>query len=644
MANAQLGSVFGHVCRIVAMQQSKDLTDCQLLQRFTAHQDHAAFAILVQRHGAMVLGVCRRVLHNHHDAEDAFQATFLVLARKASSIRKREALASWLHGVARRTALSAKKVAARRRSHEQRAKIMPLSNPSGDVMWREVQAALDEAIQSLSDKYRSPFILCCLEGQTRAEAARQLGLKEGTVSSRLAQARKQLQQRFARRGITLSAVLGAAALSENVSPAAVPALLANSTIQAASLFAARQVAAPGVLSGKAVALAEGVLKTMLLTKLKTATVLLIVVAVLTTGAAVLTHQVLAEESADQPVKEKKEGEKQIRNVTGVVKAVNVEKNSLLVAHKGGETSFSVAKDAVIVIERKRATLVGLSKEARVYLTLAADQKTAQRIDADGGPELDKGSVKAVDAEKNTITDSNDRVFTVAKDAEIVIDGKAGKLADVPVGARLLLILSADEKTSRRVNAFGPELFNLTAKTVDAKKNTITDGKDRVFTVTKDAEIVIEGKAGKLADVPPGARFHPLMSANQKTVRRVRVEGPELHGARVKAIDAGKGTVTFDEDKGPAELAGKTFPVPKDATIRIDGKEPGKLTDLGRPGVLPRPWLGRSSRATTARPTVRPWVARRRPLAGPGSASSAVRYPTGEPCRPRRRTPASRRPC
>src|SRR5437899_2900131 len=220
MAKAQLDAVLGHIRMLAATNQAADLTDCKLLEEFSAHQDQTAFTALVKRHGPMVLGVCRHVLHHLQDAEDAFQATFLVLARKAPSIRKREALASWLHGVAFRTAMNAKKAAMRRRTYEGKAKTKPAAGPAWDLAWKEVQAVLDEEIQRLPEKYRAPFVLCFWEGQSRAAAARQLGLKEGTVWSRLTEARRQLQHRLARRGITLTAVLSAAAIAETTSTAA----------------------------------------------------------------------------------------------------------------------------------------------------------------------------------------------------------------------------------------------------------------------------------------------------------------------------------------------------------------------------------------------------------------------------------------
>ncbi|MCI0455814.1 MAG: sigma-70 family RNA polymerase sigma factor [Gemmataceae bacterium] len=290
MANAQLGPVLRHIRKLVAAQQTKERTDVQLLHAFTAHNDHSAFAALMHRHGPLVLGVCRHVLHHVQDAEDAFQATFLVLARKAASIRKGEALVSWLHGVAYRMAMNAKRNAARRRQHEGRAKPVPPTNPSWEVAWREVQTLLDEEIQRLPEKYRAPFLLCCLENHSRAEAARLLGLKEGTVWSRLAQARKQLQQRLARRGVTLSAVLATAALSQSAGTAAVPNLLVETTARAAALYAAGQPTAGGLISAEVATLVKGVTQTMLVTKLQIAATLLLAGTLVATGAGLLARQ------------------------------------------------------------------------------------------------------------------------------------------------------------------------------------------------------------------------------------------------------------------------------------------------------------------------------------------------------------------
>jgi RNA polymerase sigma factor (sigma-70 family) len=246
------------------LQQAGGLTDGQLLTRFVAQGDEASYAALVRRHGPMVLGVCRRVLHNFHDAEDAFQATFLVLARKAASVVKRESVGCWLYGVAYRTALEAHALQSRRRSRERPMKDMPHPEvaPAEAQNWRPL---LDRELSGLPEKYRAAILLCDLEGRTRKEAARQLGVPEGTLSSRLATARQLLARRLAGCGLTLSAAALAAALSQGAAPAQVPAALVHSTARAAALVAAGQLAAA---SAPAVVLMQRVMKAMLLKKLR----------------------------------------------------------------------------------------------------------------------------------------------------------------------------------------------------------------------------------------------------------------------------------------------------------------------------------------------------------------------------------------
>jgi RNA polymerase sigma factor (sigma-70 family) len=229
MADTQLATVVRRLRRLITAPDVRDKSDGQLLHNFQAGRDERAFAALVDRHGGMVLRVCRQVLGHQQDAEDAFQATFLVLARKAASLRRSTAVAGWLHGVAYRIALQARRIARRRQAREARAPARPPTDPAGDVAWREVQQILHEEIGRLADKYRTPFVLCVLEGHSRSEVARQLALKEGTVWSRLSGARQQLQRRLRRRGIELGAALAAGALVQ--AGTAAPALLVSATVR-----------------------------------------------------------------------------------------------------------------------------------------------------------------------------------------------------------------------------------------------------------------------------------------------------------------------------------------------------------------------------------------------------------------------------
>jgi RNA polymerase sigma factor (sigma-70 family) len=304
MASGQLHPVLRFLRRLVAAEWGGDSTDRQLLQRFAGQREEAAFAALVQRHGPMVLGVCLRVLHDPHDAEDAFQATFLVLARKAGSLAQPEKLANWLYGVACRTAARAKAEAARRRVHERQFTDMPFAEArsNGAESFHELRPVLDEELQRLPDKYRAPLVLCYLEGKTYTEAAQILGWAEGTVSGRLARARELLRGRLTRRGLTLSAGAFATALSQSAAPAAVPPALADTTAQAATLFAVGSAAGgAGTVPAPAAALAEGVLQTMFVTKRKIVAVLALASSLLVGGAGLFAYHALATPQTEPPV-------------------------------------------------------------------------------------------------------------------------------------------------------------------------------------------------------------------------------------------------------------------------------------------------------------------------------------------------------
>ena len=268
------------------------LTDGQLLTCFIEQHEEAAFAALARRHGPMVWGVCRRLLRNHHDAEDAFQATFLVLVRKAASVLPREMVANWLYGVAMKTAHRAKVATAKRRAKERQVRDMPEPEAVRQELWHDLQPLLDQELSRLPDNYRVVILQCDLEGKTRKEVARQLGCPEGTVAGRLARARTMLAKRLTRAGFALSAGSLAAALSQHAASAWVPASLVSSTIKAASLVAAGQ-AATGVISAQVAALTEGVLRMNLLGDLKGATAVLLAVAVASLGAGGLIYRTQA---------------------------------------------------------------------------------------------------------------------------------------------------------------------------------------------------------------------------------------------------------------------------------------------------------------------------------------------------------------
>jgi RNA polymerase sigma factor (sigma-70 family) len=272
------------------------LTDGQLLGLFVSRHDDDAFEALLRRHGPMVLGVCRRILADPHEAEDAFQATFLVLVRKAASIAKQQSVGSWLYGVAYRIAVKAKARARRRRAEERQAVNRPTAAPPDEVLWRDLRPVLDEEVNRLPEKYRAPVVLCYLEGRAYAEAARQLGCSKGTIALRLAGAQQRLRARLNRRGVALSVGVFAALLSAGRTAESVPEALGEATARAASHWAVGGKAA-GLVSAPVTVLVEAALSTLAWAKLKATLAVVLAVSVAGGSAGVLLHRVLAERPA-----------------------------------------------------------------------------------------------------------------------------------------------------------------------------------------------------------------------------------------------------------------------------------------------------------------------------------------------------------
>jgi RNA polymerase sigma factor (sigma-70 family) len=228
-----------HGLRRLAVEEADALTDTQLLRRFAADRDEVAFTVIIHRYGRLVHGVCRNVLRNDHDAEDAAQGTFLVLARRAGAIREGQAVGGWLYRVAYRVATKARTAAERRRRREARAARPDQAKAVADLAWRDLQAMLDEELNRLPERLRTPFVLCILAGKSKSEAAADLGWKEGTVSSRLAKARERIRGRLARRGVALSAILSGLAVADR----GVAVVIPGDFVAAARAFADGQAVA-----------------------------------------------------------------------------------------------------------------------------------------------------------------------------------------------------------------------------------------------------------------------------------------------------------------------------------------------------------------------------------------------------------------
>jgi RNA polymerase sigma factor (sigma-70 family) len=484
MAPGQITGLVGKLRRCCLLQDL-GLSDGQLLASYLGNRDEAAFGALMRRHGPMVWGVCRRLLPNVHDAEDAFQATFLVLVRRAASIEPKDAVGNWLYGVAYRTALDARSLTAKRRAKEGQLRNMARPSPSTDH-WSDLKQVLDEELSRLKDGHRMVIVLCDLEGRTKKEAANQLHVPEGTIASRLARGRAMLAKRLARRGITLTAGSLAAAMLESGASAAVPGALMVSTMKAAMLFAAGKAATTGIVSPTVAALLERGVKIMWLSKLQVVGVVLMVASLAGWMAGTFTQAAaspaLSQHGKPAPQIQPKpnglpptqsEFGRHVEAVAWAITQVETEKNTIgvmlldfasepvllsraegLFDGAGGSDhlfpsgrlvleDIAVANDAEVIINGKQGEFKNLKKGMRVSLRLAPDRSLVNRIEASSAPS--ETILKVANAEKNTVTvtlgakevslplGSNPKFIILGKDNAGFDDLKPGMLVDLQLG-------------------------------------------------------------------------------------------------------------------------------------------------------------------------------------------------------------------
>jgi RNA polymerase sigma factor (sigma-70 family) len=287
MAETSSSPFIHHIRHLIGIDPAAGLTDSQLLERFLTERDETAVEVLVRRYGPLVFGVCRRALQNTHAAEDAFQATFLVLMRKAPALHCHEPLGGWLYRVAYRLALRARANEARRRHCETQAAHSQPPTEDRTKSPSDLVVALEEELQRLPARYRAPLVLCYLEGKTNEQAAAILGCPAGSMSARLSQARQRLRQCLTRRGFAAPAAAVTTALATAGAKAAVPLPLLDNTVRAAVWFARAEAASVGFVSTQAVALARGACQAMFVHKLKIAAVLVAAAMLLGTGATML---------------------------------------------------------------------------------------------------------------------------------------------------------------------------------------------------------------------------------------------------------------------------------------------------------------------------------------------------------------------
>jgi RNA polymerase sigma factor (sigma-70 family) len=647
MANGTATLLIRSLQDLAGTPGAHELPDCELVERFAEHGDGEAFAALVRRHGAMVLGVCRRIIGHEQDAEDVFQAVFLVLSRKAGGLHRKEAVGPWLFGVAHRLALRARQKGRQREEREARVPETNQEEPFDELTLREARAVLDEELARLPERERGPLILCYLEGLTRDQAAQRLGCALGTLKGRLERGRATLEKRLTKRGLRFLTVLPVFVLTRDLVSAT--ASLQGTTVEAALTFVGRSAAGKAI-SPQVAALAEGMLRPTLNSKLTIAAGILLGVIACGLGAGLISAHLDAMRSepsmtstppvarlesataagrtanppatekqppmapppapspavkqadAEQPAPQAPEKKEEVplpESVRGVAKAVDVEQRTLLVSNAGGEDTFTAAAAATIEIDGKPGTLSRIPAGADIWMTDFVAPKTAGKIQASGRTFFGN-QVKGVDAQKSTITiqdGKQEKTFAVSQAAQIWVDGKGAKLAAVPRGSFVNMNLAVDQQTVLSIGADGPSLGDCggsLVQAVDVQKRAITFDKKasrdiagKTFTIASDAFITINGnRTGTLADVPAGCYVNLHLRVDGKTVGRVNAQGPSnLCDCEGSVVKAidVEKGTITFDDKTKGEVAGKTFTLAKDANIVIDGQR-GNLSALP-PGTL-----------------------------------------------------------
>jgi RNA polymerase sigma factor (sigma-70 family) len=576
MANG-LDNLMTKTRMMAGLSKARELNDRHLLEQF-AVGDETAFTALVDRYGGLVMAVCQRVLQHTQDSEDAFQATFMVLARKAGQIAWKESVANWLHGVACRISFQIRREKSRRQWREKAADELAVAGP--DPAWSELKPVLDEELARLPARYRIPLILCCLEGKSRDEAAAQLGWSAGSLKGRLERGRELLRSRLARRGLTLSAALAATLGAAAGAKAAVPLTLGLETIRAGMAMLAGQPA--GIVSTQALTIAQGALHAMIICKLKLAAAVVLTVVTLGLGTGYVAHQVSADDGA-----------------------------ALLTTRQDKKS-----EDVKVIVREGRgakdAKLADVQPKARVTLILDDAKKVVQTIEiigarADAGgerPQRDgreddgktfRGFVTEIDAAKKTITFQaggrgeapTTKTFVLAKDVKVTRrpgrKARDGRLEEVPVKTSILVKLDDTKKIVQAIEVTISTTASGAVSEIDEKSITLVSGRQEVksatYALSKETKIQFwlpgaadgrrtpgQARSLKLADVVAKMHVTVQLDDDLMIVQSINVDLPQM-GGTIGEIDAKKGTLSLKVWRGD-DL---NLTVSKDARILIEGK-------------------------------------------------------------------------
>ena len=513
------------------------LADRELLRRFLAGNE-AAFAELVQRHAGLVMGVCRRVLRHAADAEDAFQATFLVLARKAGSLNWQESIAGWLHDTARRTSLKLRGSTARRRVVEQQAAETRLegeathatSDPSSQASVHELSELLDEELARLPAKFREVILLSQIEGLSRDELAERLGISVAAVKDRLERGREQLRSRLVKRGVSLTAVALATWLAPTTASAAGSTALVTGTAHAAGAFATGKLAAGTVPA--AVTLAQGVLKMMGIEKMKIVAACL--VSLLTAGT--IAYGMLQ----DEPTR----FEMGLRGQIVSVNAGNPSTVTISLEEFGTLLNLDVSGQAKVWTAFEAGQLTDLKEGQYVSLRLGNDHRTVNEIHVQG--QMREASIKSVAASgKIMIVEGDDdedgvgkpKEVELAPDAILRIGGLPATRSDLKPGMQVPLEFGRDGKLVNAIEAEATENSVIDGELieVDANGSKLIFGREEnddgqpvqhAYAITAETIITLDGKPARLTELKRGSSVRVRLADDGASIRVIKATSPE----------------------------------------------------------------------------------------------------------------------
>jgi len=595
MTTTPLEGVLPCLRRMFAAKGNDNVADAELVRRFAQQRDEAAFELLVWRHGRMVLHVCRRILGHEQEAEDAFQATFLALARRAGAIRKQASVPSWLHTVASRIAFAARARGGRRKTREQTLD-QPLQGNAPDpatlAAWQELGEILHAEVDRLGERYRLPFILCCLEGKTNAEAARELGCPVGTIESRLVRARERLRARLTRCGITLSAGLLALALDGPARAISVNPALIGRTARAALLFAGGGNTGAALISAHVLSMTEGILRTMLLSKVKPLALAALVLVMAGATAGLFGRSALASgtpqakppgatgsaaHAKDAPAQAGKQFVQ-----SGTLKKIDLKEGTVLLqvqtqmANATFFTSPYVSDIQTWWIDSVNPNLAPLNSAGKY--TLVPKQTGAGHWTLAGNALIAANNTVWFPSVNGTLEIAyRDVRHQLGPLVEVIIDAKAGKLTDLPANIWVTLTGDKDGRVTR-IQADGSTMDNCIVDSLDPVKHTLAFGQQEQryqYELAPQVEVKVNGRKSTLADLRPDMPVWLRFSAIKQSIIDIRANGPTVE-CLLRGLDAERGHLTVSLKK--EHLTIPNLMVAADAEIMIDGHG-ARLVDL-----------------------------------------------------------------